>query len=74
MRVGEGVGIFNVATPAAERGRGLGAAVTSCALERAFGDGCTYAFLQTSTLGEPVYRRLGFRDAGDFTLAFAPPH
>ena len=70
----DGVGIFNVATPTAERGRGLGAAVTSCAVADGFAAGRTYAFLQTSALGESVYRRLGFEHAGMYTLAFRPPH
>ena len=70
----DGVGIFNVATPTAERGRGLGAAVTSCAIADGFAGGRSFAFLQTSALGESVYRRLGFEHVGTYTLAFAPPH
>jgi predicted GNAT family acetyltransferase len=74
IHLDDAVGIFNVATPTGARGRGLGAAVTSCAIERGFADGCAFAFLQTSALGESVYRRLGFELAGEYTLAFAPPH
>ena len=74
LRCGDGVGIFNVATPAAKRGRGYGAAVTSRAVVDAFEDGATFAFLQSSSVGEPVYRRLGFDHVATYTLAYAPDH
>jgi predicted GNAT family acetyltransferase len=74
IRCGDAVGIFNVATPERERGRGYGAAVTSRAVADAFDDGATFAFLQSSTLGEPVYRRLGFEHVSTYTLAYEPSH
>jgi ribosomal protein S18 acetylase RimI-like enzyme len=54
------VGIFNVATPAAHRRRGFGAAVTAIAVRDAFADGARRAWLQTSPLGRSTYERLGF--------------
>jgi hypothetical protein len=67
-----GLGIFNVATPAQYRGRGYGAAVTSRAVADGFAGGAEFAYLQSSAMGEPVYRRLGFEQVSTYTLAFAP--
>ncbi|HEY5661574.1 MAG TPA: GNAT family N-acetyltransferase [Gaiellaceae bacterium] len=58
--IGDAVGIFNVATPAAHRGRGYGAAVTAAAVRDGFDAGAELAWLQASELGFSVYRRLGF--------------
>jgi predicted GNAT family acetyltransferase len=69
---GDAVGIFNVATPEDRRGRGYGAAVTSQALADAFAGGAQFAYLQSSALGEPVYRRLGFEQVATYTLAYQP--
>jgi ribosomal protein S18 acetylase RimI-like enzyme len=73
VRTGDAVGIYNVGTPAADRGQGYGGAVTSRAVESAFADGATFAYLQSSELGFSVYERLGFRHVSTYTLAFAPP-
>lgn len=74
LRTGDALGIYNVGTPAPDRGRGYGAAVTSRAVEAAFADGAAFAYLQSSALGFSVYERLGFRHVSTYTLAFAPPH
>jgi N-acetylglutamate synthase len=67
--VGEAAtGIFNVATPSECRGRGYGAAVTSHALREGFATGSRFGYLQSSTIGHGVYRRLGFRDVQEYTL------
>lgn len=55
------VGVFNIATPEAERGRGYGAAVTCWLVARGFESGGHVAWLQSSTSGFGVYQRLGFR-------------
>jgi GNAT superfamily N-acetyltransferase len=65
-------GIFSVATPEEHRGRGYGAAITAQAVRDGFAAGSSLAGLQSSPLGESVYRRLGFRDVETYTL-FAPP-
>jgi len=68
-----GVGIFNVATPAHLRGRGYGAAVTARAAEDGFAAHAGLAWLQASPLGEPVYRRMGFRQVDTHLLMTRPP-
>lgn len=54
------LGIFNVATPPEERGRGYGAAITSRAAADGFAAGARTAWLQASRMGFGIYRRLGF--------------
>lgn len=65
-------GIFSVATPEEHRGRGYGAAITAQAVRDGFDAGADLAGLQSSPMGESVYRRLGFREVETYTL-FAPP-
>ena len=57
----DSVGIFNIATPDRYRRRGYGAAVTMHAVRDGFASGAAWAFLQASSLGLPVYEKLGFR-------------
>ncbi|MGA5823840.1 GNAT family N-acetyltransferase [Kitasatospora sp. NPDC094028] len=54
-------GVYWVATLPDRRGQGVGAAVTRTALAHAHPD--RPATLVASTLGEPVYRKLGFAEA-----------
>ena len=65
-------GIFSVATPEEHRGRGYGAAIPAQAVRDGFHAGADLAGLQSSPMGESVYRRLGFREVERYTL-FAPP-
>ncbi len=57
---GDCVAIFNIATPIAYRRRGYGAAVTMRAVRDGFSSGASWAWLQSSPEGFPVYERLGF--------------
>ncbi len=57
-------GIYNVTVLPEARGRGIGAAVTLAALRVAHQRGYRISILQSSHLGYPVYRRLGFQDYG----------
>ena len=66
------VGIFNVATPAEHRGRGYGAAITENAVREGFAAGADLAYLQSSAIGESVYRRLGFREVVTYVLLTRP--
>lgn len=62
------VAVFSVATPAEHRRRGYGGAVTGHAMREGFRRGANLGWLQTSELGEPVYRRLGFRHTTSHVL------
>jgi hypothetical protein len=70
--LGDAVGIFNVATPEEHRGHGYGAAITTQAVREGFAAGASFAFLQSTAMGEAVYRRLGFREVELYTLFTQP--
>ena len=53
-----------VGTRPDHRRRGLGAAVTRAAIRGGFDRGARFSALESSALGAPVYRALGFRDIG----------
>jgi len=67
-RTSREVAVFAVATPAEHRRRGFGGVVTGHAMREAFRRGADLGWLQTSELGEPVYRRLGFRHTTSHVL------
>jgi N-acetylglutamate synthase len=69
---GSTVGIFNVGTPPAHRRRGYGGAVTARAVADAFDEGASLAYLQASTIGEPVYRGIGFRQVDAIAVLDSP--
>jgi GNAT superfamily N-acetyltransferase len=54
-------GIYNVGTIPEYRNRGLGEAMTWHAIRQGALAGCLVASLQASQMGEPIYRRMGFR-------------
>jgi len=71
--LGDGaVGIFNVATPPAERGHGYGTLITAHAAWEGFAAGADLAWLQASAMGEPVYRRMGFRQVETYEVLGRP--
>lgn len=53
-----------VATLPEARGQGLAGRLLTHALHEARDRGCTTTSLQATKMGEPVYRRLGYRDLG----------
>ena len=61
VTLGAFVGIFNVATPPADRGRGYGTALTARAVTDGLAAGAMWSWLQSSPPGYPVYEQLGFR-------------
>jgi len=65
-------GIYNVATIEAARGRGIGAAMTVAAVDAGAATGRDLAALEASTMGRPIYERLGFRHVADF-VSYADP-
>ena len=58
--LGDGVGIFNIATPPAWRRHGYGAAMTARVIADGLADGGRWAWLQSSPAGYFIYERLGF--------------
>ena len=64
------VALFNVATLPKRRRQGYGAAVSAHAVRAEFENGADLAWLQTSEMGEPVYRRLGFRHVQKHVLLY----
>ena len=65
VTAGGAAGIYNVTTVEAARRRGIGAAMTVAAARHGAERGFTLATLQASTMGRPVYERLGFQFVGD---------
>jgi hypothetical protein len=65
VAVNEGLGLVSwVGTVSSARGRGLAAAVTVAATNAGFDLDAHAVWLEASAMGEPVYRRLGFREFG----------
>ena len=61
VRTGPSGGIYSVATVERARRRGVGSAVTWAAVDAIRDWGCSAAVLQSSEMGYPVYRAMGFR-------------
>jgi len=61
IRTGDTSGVYNVGTLAEARRRGVGSAVTWAAVEAGRAWGCTTIVLQSSEMGLPMYRAMGFR-------------
>jgi GNAT superfamily N-acetyltransferase len=55
-------GIYNIATRASRRGRGIGRAITWALMREAAELGYEVAILWSTVAGLPVYRRLGFEE------------
>lgn len=66
-------GIYAVATRPEHRGRGLGAHLTAEALRRTWTAAHARGVLQSSQMGEPVYRRIGFQSHGHMALYLRIP-
>lgn len=61
IRSGDVSGVYNVATLASARRRGVGTAATWAALAAGRRWGCRMAVLQSSEMGQAVYEAIGFR-------------
>jgi hypothetical protein len=71
IRSDHAVGIYSVSTAPWARRRGVGTAMTWAAIAAGIEWGCPAATLQSSRMGEPVYRAMGFADAGAYVI-YAP--
>jgi ribosomal protein S18 acetylase RimI-like enzyme len=61
------VGLFNISTRPACRGRGIGSMMTWQPIQDARDAGCGLAVLQAAAAGVGIYRRLGFVAFGEIT-------
>jgi GNAT superfamily N-acetyltransferase len=59
---GDTIGLYNIGTLEAVRGRGIGYAVTATLMNLAHELGARQAILHASESGRPVYERLGFEE------------
>jgi ribosomal protein S18 acetylase RimI-like enzyme len=59
-------GVYLVSTLPEHRRHGYGEQMTLQAMHRGYERGALFASLQTSVMGQPVYQRMGFRDAGSY--------
>jgi hypothetical protein len=67
-------GVYYVGTLARARGRGLAELATRLVTNLGFELGAPVVTLQASPMGEPIYRRMGYRDLyGTTTLTLFPP-
>jgi len=66
LRLGAALGVFDIATPAAHRRRGYGAAITAWIAAEGFESGAGWSWLQSSPDGRSVYRALGYETASDW--------
>lgn len=55
-------GVYAVGTAESARGRGLAELVTRTVTNLGFDGGAPYVTLQATSMGEPIYRRLGYRE------------
>ncbi|GAA0447467.1 hypothetical protein Ade02nite_59920 [Paractinoplanes deccanensis] len=65
---GDLVGVFNIAVPPPFRRRGHGRAATAAVLSDAYARGARTAFLRATPDGLPVYLRMGFHAAENWTV------
>jgi GNAT superfamily N-acetyltransferase len=72
IRSGDTLGIFTIATEADARGRGFGAAMTGRLIADGAAAGCTVSALQASSMGRPIYERLGFRLVQEYEIYVEP--
>ena len=66
-------GVYWVGTSPAGRRRGLAEACTRAVTNIGFDLGARMVTLQASPMGDPIYRRLGYRQIGRYSLYFASP-
>jgi GNAT superfamily N-acetyltransferase len=64
---GDYIGVYNIATLPEHRGRGYGRLVTERTIADGFAAGATKAYLQSSSMGKPLYESMGFRTVETWT-------
>lgn len=66
VRTGRTIGVYNIATVENARKRGYGAAMTERVAADGGAAGCDVAILQATSIGLPVYERLGYRTVVEY--------
>jgi ribosomal protein S18 acetylase RimI-like enzyme len=66
-------GVYWVATVPAARGRGLAEVCTAAVTNRGFELGAANVQLQASSMGEPIYRRMGYEELYRYAFYLAGP-
>ncbi|HEX5822912.1 MAG TPA: GNAT family N-acetyltransferase [Candidatus Limnocylindrales bacterium] len=72
-RNGPTIGVYSVSVLDSERRRGFGSAMTRQAIADGAAAGCTVATLQSSEMGESIYRAMGFRTVARYRGFAEPP-
>jgi GNAT superfamily N-acetyltransferase len=62
-RTGQTIGVYNIATIPTARRHGFGAVMTARVVADGKAAGCDVGALQASSMGRPIYQRMGFRMA-----------
>ncbi|GIF23631.1 ribosomal protein S18 acetylase RimI-like enzyme [Actinoplanes tereljensis] len=70
IRTGGLIGVYNIAVRPEARSQGLGRAMTARVMADGFAAGATSAYLQTSTVGRPLYESMGFRTVQTWATFF----
>jgi GNAT superfamily N-acetyltransferase len=73
VRTGRAMGIYSISTVEAARRRGYGAAMTERILADGAAAGCDVGVLQASSMGRPIYERLGFRLVQEYRIFIGAP-
>lgn len=66
LRRGDAAGVFCVGVPPAFRRQGLGAAMTWAVLRAGRNGGCTVGVLDSTEMGFPLYREMGFETVVEY--------
>ena len=66
IRTGRAIGLYSITTLEAARGRGFGTAISLRIAADGAAAGCDVAVLQSSPMGVPIYRRLGYRTVQEY--------
>jgi len=67
IRIGDQIGVFNIAVVPEFRGRGYGRLITERVLADGFAAGARSAYLQATEAGLPLYESMGFRALENWT-------
>jgi ribosomal protein S18 acetylase RimI-like enzyme len=68
FETGSIAGLYMIATMETYRGKGWGTFLTEYAMEKCFQNNCRVIILHASAMGEPVYRKIGFKEYCKFGI------